>query len=85
MSSRTEISEVVFGQHVHLSLMLVILFFWVCLKDKFYNSNPQTEELKGNIRSEIVNIPAEQFPPVRVMSTCIGTSFSTPPVICERR
>jgi hypothetical protein len=32
------------------------------LKDRFYNSNPCTEEgLKENIRKEIANIPAEQF------------------------
>jgi hypothetical protein len=34
-------------------------FFWSCLKDKVYNSNPPTEELKENIRREIGNIPAE--------------------------
>jgi hypothetical protein len=37
-------------------------FFWGCLKDKVYNSNPGTEgELKENIRREIANIPAEQL------------------------
>jgi hypothetical protein len=37
-------------------------FFWGCLKDKVYNSNPQTEEeLKENIHREIADIPAEQF------------------------
>jgi hypothetical protein len=35
--------------------------FWGCLKDKVYNRNPRTEELKENIRREIANIPAEQF------------------------
>jgi hypothetical protein len=39
-------------------------FFWGCLKDKVYNSNPRTEELKENIHREIANIPAEQFPKV---------------------
>jgi hypothetical protein len=39
MSSGTELSEVVFGQHVHPILILVIFFFWGCLKDKVYNSN----------------------------------------------
>jgi hypothetical protein len=32
-------------------------FFFGCLKDKVYNSNPQTEELKENICGEIANIP----------------------------
>jgi hypothetical protein len=50
MSSWTEVSAVVFGQHVQLSL--VIFFFWGCLKGKVYNSNPRMEELKENIRSE---------------------------------
>jgi hypothetical protein len=37
-------------------------FFWGCLKDKVYNSNPRMEqELKENIRWEIANIPAEQL------------------------
>jgi hypothetical protein len=35
-------------------------FFWCCLKDKVYNSNPRTEELKENIRREIANIPPAQ-------------------------
>jgi hypothetical protein len=34
--------------------------FWGCLKDKVYNSNPRTEELKEDIRREIANIPTEQ-------------------------
>jgi hypothetical protein len=37
-------------------------FFWGCLKDKIYNSNPGTEEeLKANIRKEIANIPVERL------------------------
>jgi hypothetical protein len=37
-------------------------FFLGCLKDKVYNSDPRKEEeLKENIRSEIVNAPAEQL------------------------
>jgi hypothetical protein len=37
-------------------------FFWGCLKDKVYSSNPRTkEELKENIRSEITNISVEQL------------------------
>jgi hypothetical protein len=35
--------------------------FWVCSKDKVYNSNPRTEELKENILREIANIPAEEL------------------------
>jgi hypothetical protein len=41
--SRTELSAVVFGQHVHPILILVI-FFWGCVKDENYSSNPRTEE-----------------------------------------
>jgi hypothetical protein len=38
------------------------VFFLGCLKDKGYNSNPQTEEeLKENICRQIVNIPAQQL------------------------
>jgi hypothetical protein len=36
-------------------------FFWGCLKDKVYNSNPQREKLKENNHKEIANIPAEQL------------------------
>jgi hypothetical protein len=40
-------------------------FFWGCLKDKLYNSNPRKEEeLKENIHREIANIPAKQLPRV---------------------
>jgi hypothetical protein len=53
LSSGTELSAVTFGQHVHPILILVVFFFWGCLKDK------DKEELKENIRREIVNIPAE--------------------------
>jgi hypothetical protein len=68
-------------------------FYWGCLKDKIYSSNPRTKELKGNIRREISNIPAEGvqkvkkrlLPPVRGMSTCRGTGFPTPPMICEQK
>jgi hypothetical protein len=66
-------------------------FFCDCLKGKVYNSNPRTEELKENIRMEIANNScrtaskgkSEPPPPVRRMSTCTGTAFSAPPVICE--
>jgi hypothetical protein len=61
MSSGTELSAVVFGQHVHRILILVIFFFWGCSNDRVYNSNPRTEELKENIRSQIANIPAKQL------------------------
>jgi hypothetical protein len=37
------------------------LFFCGCLKEKVYNSNPRTEELKENIRRKIANISAEQL------------------------
>jgi hypothetical protein len=35
------------------------IYFWG-LKDKVYNSNPLTKELKENINKEIGSIPAEQ-------------------------
>jgi hypothetical protein len=60
MFSGTEFSAVVFGQHVHHILTLVIFFLWGCLKDKIYNSKSRMEaELKENIRREIANILAE--------------------------
>jgi uncharacterized membrane protein len=55
------ISSGIFGQHVHPILILVIFFFWGFLKDKVYNSNTRTEELKENICRETANIPAEQL------------------------
>jgi hypothetical protein len=36
-------------------------FFWGCLEDKVYNSNPWMEEPKENIHWEIANIPTEQL------------------------
>jgi hypothetical protein len=37
-------------------------FFWGCVNDKVYSSNPCTEEgLKENICREISNIPAENL------------------------
>jgi hypothetical protein len=36
-------------------------FFWGCLKDKVYSSNPQTEELKENIHRKISNIPTQHL------------------------
>jgi hypothetical protein len=36
-------------------------FFWDCLKDKVYNSYPQTEGLKEIFRKDIANISAEQL------------------------
>jgi hypothetical protein len=58
------------------------------LKDKVYNRNTRTEELKENICREIANIPAEQLQRVnhnlflhcKGFSTCRGTAFSTPPI-----
>jgi hypothetical protein len=38
-----------------------VLFFWGCLKDNVYSSNPQMEGLKENIRREMSNIPAENL------------------------
>jgi hypothetical protein len=36
-------------------------FFWGCLKDKVYNSNPRTEEEpEETIRNEITNIPEKK-------------------------
>jgi hypothetical protein len=62
MSSGAELSAVVFGQRVHVILILVIFFFPGCLKGKVYKSNPRTEEeLKENIHREIANLSAEQL------------------------
>jgi hypothetical protein len=60
--SGTELSAVIFGQHVRLILILVIFFFCGCMKDNVYDRKPRTEEeLKENIRKEIANIPAEEL------------------------
>jgi uncharacterized membrane protein len=84
MSSVTESSAVVFAQHVHPILILVIFFFWGCLKDKVYSGNSRMEELKENIHREIANILAEQLPLVQVLSVWRGTAiFSIFCVICE--
>jgi hypothetical protein len=66
-------------------------YLWGCLKNKVYNTKPQREDLKENIRREVANIPAEELqrvisehlPSVRGMSVCRRTAFSTPFVICE--
>jgi hypothetical protein len=42
-------------------LNLCDFFFWCSLKDKVYDNNPRTEELKENVCREIANIPAEQL------------------------
>jgi hypothetical protein len=55
------ISSGVWPAHSYLVLILVILFFLSCLKDKGYNTNPQMKELKENIDKEIANISAEQL------------------------
>jgi hypothetical protein len=63
-------------------------------EEQAYSCNTLTEEeLKEDILREISNIPAEHhqkgnkktLPPVRGMSTCRATAFSTPPLICEER
>jgi hypothetical protein len=59
MSSEAELLAVVFGQHFHSILILVISSSGFVLKDKVYNSNPQKEE--ENISREIGNIPEEQL------------------------
>jgi hypothetical protein len=61
MPSGTELSAVLFGQHVHPILILVIFFSWGFLRDKIYNSNPCTEGLKEHIGREIGINPAEQL------------------------
>jgi hypothetical protein len=63
MSSGTELSAVIFGQHVRLVLIFVIFFFFCgCLKDNGYNIIlPTNEKLKENIRKKIANIAAEQL------------------------
>jgi hypothetical protein len=48
---------VVFGQHIHPILSLLIFSSGGCLKSKVYNSNPQTE-LKEYTCRETANILA---------------------------
>jgi hypothetical protein len=52
MSSRTELSAVVFGQYVQPILNLAFFSFWSYLKDRIYRSNPRKEELKENVRNK---------------------------------
>jgi hypothetical protein len=75
-------------------LNLCDFFLWGCLKDKVYNNNPRKEEeLKESICREISNIccressqgKSKPLPLVRGISTCKGTAFSTPPMICEQK
>jgi hypothetical protein len=62
MSLGTELSAVVFGQHVLPILILVMFSSGVVSRTKFATVTPLTEEeLKENIRREIANIPAEQL------------------------
>jgi hypothetical protein len=46
------------------------IFFWGCLKDKIYSSDPRIEELKENIHWAIANIPAEQLQSVDHTLSC---------------
>jgi hypothetical protein len=55
-SSGTELSAGVFGQHIHLNLILVIFSSGVAKRTKFITVIP---ELKEDIHREIANIPAE--------------------------
>jgi hypothetical protein len=50
-------------------------FFWDCLKDKIYNSNLQTEELKANICKKIANIPEDQLQRVNRNLICCSKEF----------
>jgi hypothetical protein len=60
------------------------IFFWGCLKDKVYNSNPRAEELKENIRREISNIPAEQLL-ISSAKFCMRLAAGGAPVAVKRR
>jgi hypothetical protein len=60
VSSGTELSAVVFGQNIHLILILIIFSSRV-FRRTVYTSNNRTEDLKENIRREIANIPAERL------------------------
>jgi hypothetical protein len=80
MFSGTELSAVIFGQHAHLTLILVFLF-WGCFKDKVYISNPRIDEvLKENI---LANIPANGFKGCDEYLRLERTTFSRSPVNCE--
>jgi hypothetical protein len=66
-------------------------FFFGCLKDTVYNSNPRKEGLEDNIHKKFKNIPAEEFQRInqnlfRRCEECVRverTAFSTPPVLCD--
>jgi hypothetical protein len=40
MSLGTELLAAVFGQHIH-PILILDFFFWGCLRNKVYNSNPE--------------------------------------------
>jgi hypothetical protein len=76
------VSAVVFGQHVHWMLILVIFSSGVVWR-AVYNSNPQREKLKerfllGNCKYSYRTASkgkSEPLPPARGMSTCRGQHF----------
>jgi hypothetical protein len=60
MPSGTEISALVFGRHIHLTLILTIFSSVVLCKTKFETVKPIWKNYK-NIHRETANIPAEQL------------------------
>jgi hypothetical protein len=63
MSSGTELTGVVFGQHVHTILILAIFSSGVVWRTKFTTVTPERKNylVKENIPRDSTNIPAEQL------------------------
>jgi hypothetical protein len=61
MSSGTELSAVLFGQHVHPILILVIFSYRVVSRTKFTTGTDDRKNQKKNVCKETANIPAEQL------------------------
>jgi hypothetical protein len=91
MSSGTELSAAVPGQHVHLILILAIfllgLFEGESLQQKPLNRRrTERKYSKGNSKYSCriaSKAKSKPLPLVRGMTTCRGTAFSTPPMVCE--
>jgi hypothetical protein len=90
MSSWAEISAMVFGQHIHPALILVI-FSSVVLRRTNLQLKTLVRRMNRKYSKETANIPAEQLQRVNQNLFCWckkclcvgGTAFSWPPVICE--
>jgi hypothetical protein len=61
ISSVTELSAVVFGQHIHLISFLVFFLLGLSEGQSLQSNSVKEGKLKENISKEIANIPAEHL------------------------